>query len=246
MCGHCHALQEYVTSKRVYYIVYARLLLPCLEWGSVLCSYEQSKCNLEAGSRLLHPLAQELPPLPGLLSSLSDTARSNCIREALKCWFSKSMRHSLSFQSTSPGTVALVLLEAHCAWVGTSHPCVARTICFVFGLQICIWIAGLSPTTMNTSKQFHAQIAPGHANFEPWWLLFPWTRESTKEGLMTEIGINITNWRWGRQEELTKATNTCAIRWCCRFITRDTAICMLPNTATTSKILSSKEGAVNV
>lgn len=50
----------------------------------------------------------------------------------------------------------------------------------------------------------------------------------------------------GRQEELTKAADTCAIRWCCRFITRDTAICMLPNTATTSKILSSKEGAVNV
>lgn len=43
-----------------------------------------------------------------------------------------------------------------------------------------------------------------------------------------------------------KAADTCAIRWCCRFITRDTAICMLPNTATTSKILSSKEGAVNV
>lgn len=38
--------------------------------------------------------------------------------------------------------------------------------------------------------------------------------------------------------------HTCAIRWCCRSMTRDIAICMPPNTATTSKILSSKLGAV--
>ncbi len=39
---------------------------------------------------------------------------------------------------------------------------------------------------------------------------------------------------------------TCAIRWCCRLITLEKAICMLPNTATTSRILSSNDGAVNV
>lgn len=33
------------------------------------------------------------------------------------------------------------------------------------------------------------------------------------------------------------------MRWCCRLMTRDTAICMLPNTATTSSFLSSKDGA---
>ena len=180
---------------RVYYIVYARLLLPCLGWGSVLCSYEQSICNPEAGSRLLHRLARELPLLPGLLSSLSDTARSDCIRGALKCWFSKSMKHSLSFQSTSPGTVASALLEAHVpGWQGTPHPCAAGTICCAFGLQICIWIAGLTPTTMNTSKQFHAQIAPGHAHFQPWWMLLPCTRESTKEGF--------TDWNWHKHHTL--------------------------------------------
>lgn len=69
----------------------------------------------------------------------------------------------------------------------------------------------------------------------------PEDQREQKEGL-----YKVTSWRGGRQEELTKAADTCAIRWCCRFITRDTAICMLPNTATTSKILSSKEGAVNV
>lgn len=41
-------------------------------------------------------------------------------------------------------------------------------------------------------------------------------------------------------------TLTWAILWCCSLITRDTAICMLPNTATTSKILSSNDGAPNI
>lgn len=36
---------------------------------------------------------------------------------------------------------------------------------------------------------------------------------------------------------------TCAMRWCCRLMTLETAICMLPNTATTSSFLSSKDGA---
>lgn len=40
--------------------------------------------------------------------------------------------------------------------------------------------------------------------------------------------------------------STWAIRWCCSLITRDTAICMLPNTATTSRILSSNDGAAKV
>lgn len=36
---------------------------------------------------------------------------------------------------------------------------------------------------------------------------------------------------------------TCAMRWCCRLMTLDMAICMLPNTATTSNFLSSNDGA---
>lgn len=36
---------------------------------------------------------------------------------------------------------------------------------------------------------------------------------------------------------------TWAMRWCCRLMTRDTAIWMLPKTATTSSFLSSNEGA---
>lgn len=36
---------------------------------------------------------------------------------------------------------------------------------------------------------------------------------------------------------------TCAMRWCWRLMTRDTAIWMLPKTATTSSFLSSKDGA---
>lgn len=36
---------------------------------------------------------------------------------------------------------------------------------------------------------------------------------------------------------------TCAMRWCCRLMTLDMAICMLPKTATTSNFLSSKDGA---
>lgn len=39
---------------------------------------------------------------------------------------------------------------------------------------------------------------------------------------------------------------TCAILWCWMSITRDMAIWTLPNTATTSRILSSKLGAWNV
>lgn len=66
-----------------------RMLLPCLGWGSVPCSYEQSKCNLEAGSRLLHPLARELPLLQGLLSLLSGTARSDWVRKAEMLIFQK-------------------------------------------------------------------------------------------------------------------------------------------------------------
>lgn len=33
------------------------------------------------------------------------------------------------------------------------------------------------------------------------------------------------------------------MRWCCRLMTLDMAICMLPNTATTSSFLSSNDGA---
>lgn len=36
---------------------------------------------------------------------------------------------------------------------------------------------------------------------------------------------------------------TCAMRWCWRLMTRDTAIWILPKTATTSSFLSSKDGA---
>lgn len=39
---------------------------------------------------------------------------------------------------------------------------------------------------------------------------------------------------------------TCAMRWCCSLMTLDTAICMLPKTATTSRILSSNEGAQKI
>lgn len=39
---------------------------------------------------------------------------------------------------------------------------------------------------------------------------------------------------------------TCAMRWCCSLMTLDTAICMLPNTATTSRILSSNDGAQKI
>lgn len=45
---------------------------------------------------------------------------------------------------------------------------------------------------------------------------------------------------------LPNNTHTWAILWCCSLITRETAICMLPNTATTSKILSSNDGAPNI
>uniref|UniRef100_A0A6B0U9B8 Putative secreted protein n=1 Tax=Ixodes ricinus TaxID=34613 RepID=A0A6B0U9B8_IXORI len=34
-----------------------------------------------------------------------------------------------------------------------------------------------------------------------------------------------------------------AMRWCCRLMTRDAAICTVPKTATTSRILSSMAGA---
>lgn len=36
---------------------------------------------------------------------------------------------------------------------------------------------------------------------------------------------------------------TCAMRWCWMLMTLDTAICILPNTATTSNFLSSNDGA---
>ena len=47
-------------------------------------------------------------------------------------------------------------------------------------------------------------------------------------------------------EEKKSEILTWAIRWCCNVIIRDTAICIPPNTATTSKIRSSNEGAVKV
>lgn len=219
-----------------------RMFLPCLGWGSVPCSYEQSRCNQEAGSRLLHPLAQGLPLLQELLSSLSDTARSDCVRKALKCWFSKSMHHSLSFQSPSPATVALLLLEAGVpGWQGTPA---AGTICCVFGL-ICTWVAGPAPTTMTAANNSMPNLPPNMLIFSHGGCSFHGPERAQRRPVLTETCKNVTTWRSGRQEE-QKATDTCAIRWCCRFMTRDTAICILPNTATTSKILSSKEGAVNV
>lgn len=39
---------------------------------------------------------------------------------------------------------------------------------------------------------------------------------------------------------------TWAIRWCCSLMTLETAICMLSNIATTSRILSSNDGAANI
>lgn len=39
------------------------------------------------------------------------------------------------------------------------------------------------------------------------------------------------------------SVQTWAMRWCCRLMTRDMAICMLLNTATTSSFLSSNDGA---
>lgn len=39
---------------------------------------------------------------------------------------------------------------------------------------------------------------------------------------------------------------TCAMRWCWSLMTLETAICMLPNTATTSRILSSNDGAQKI
>lgn len=153
--------------------VYPRLLLPCLGSGFVPCSYEQSKCNLEAGSRLLHPLVQELPLLPGLLSSQSDTARSDCITALKCCFFQKHKTYSF-FPKHFP---------KYCTGI----------ICYVFGL-ICIWIANLSPPTVNTSKQFHAQIAPEHTPFQLWWMLFPWTKQRRKEGF--------TDWNWQKHHAL--------------------------------------------
>lgn len=160
------------------------------------CSYEQSKCNREAGSRLLHPLAQELPLLQGLLSSPSDTA-NDWIREALKCWFSKSMRHYLPFQSTSPGTVSLVLLEAHMPECqGMPCPCAARTICCVSGL-ICTWVAGLTPTKWVLANNSVPKLPLNMLIFSPGRCFFHGPERAQKRALLTETGKNITKWIMG-------------------------------------------------
>lgn len=78
-----HCRNTWHQNRWVCCTMHPRQLLPCLGSGFVPCSYEQSRCNLEAESRLLHPLGQELPLLPGWLSSQFDTARNNCNTETL-------------------------------------------------------------------------------------------------------------------------------------------------------------------
>lgn len=122
----------------MYYILYARLLLPCLGWGSVLCSYEQSKCNPEAGSRLLHPLARELPLLPGLRSSPSDTARSDCIRETLKYWVFQKHKTLAFFPKHFPGYCSFGGTRGTRAWVaGHASPSCS------WDHLLCLWTTNL-------------------------------------------------------------------------------------------------------
>lgn len=142
------------------------------------CSYEQSRCNQEAGSRLLHPLAQGLPLLQELLSSLSDTARSDCVRKALKMLVFQKHASFSFFPKPFPSYCSFVAARSRCAWVAGDTCSRDHLLCLWTNLYLSCWS---SSHHNDCSKQFHAQLAPEHAHFQPWWVLFPRTRESTKE-----------------------------------------------------------------
>lgn len=102
------------------------------------------------------------------------------VRHCKKWWHQRSSKMLVSqkheaflfFPKHLPRYCSFRATRCTCAWV-------AGTLCCVFGL-ICTWVASRTPTTTDMSKQLHAQDAPGHADFHPWWMFFPWTGESTE------------------------------------------------------------------